>query len=108
MTTPDEDAGNYLTEELGRLVQAIAAAGKSALPSSPDALLSSIVEAAAKIFGAAAASILLVNEKEGVLEFKVAYGVSNRDLVGTRIPLNQGIAGYVAMSAQPIAVSDVA
>ncbi len=97
-----------LKEEIGRLVQTLAAAGKATLPGSPDALLGSIVEAAARIFGAAAASILLVDEAGGALVFKVAYGASDRDLVGTRIPLNHGIAGYVAMSGQPIAVSDVA
>jgi signal transduction protein with GAF and PtsI domain len=70
--------------------------------------LNSIVEAAARIFGAAAASILLVNEAEGVLVFKVAYGTADHDLVGTRIPIDQGIAGYVAMSGQPIVISDVA
>jgi GAF domain-containing protein len=99
---------NPLVEELVRLLQALSAAGNAVLPGSSDALLNSIVEAAAKIFGAAAASIMLVNESEGVLEFKVTYGASNRDLIGTRIPLNQGIAGYVAMSGQPIAISDVA
>ncbi len=102
---PSEDG--RLAEQLGRLVQALAAAGGAALPGSADALLRSIVEAAANIFRAAAASILLVNEAEGVLEFKVAHGASNRDLVGTRIPLDQGIAGYVAMTGQPIAVSNV-
>lgn len=99
---------NSLAEELGRLLQALEAAGKTSFLGSPDALLNSIVEAAARIFGAAAASILLVNEAEGVLEFKVAYGSSDHDLVGMRIPLDQGIAGYVAMSGQPIAISDVA
>lgn len=108
MIKPNEPEENSLADELGRLVQALAAAGKATLPGSPDALLSSIVEAAARIFGAAAASILLLNEAEGVLEFKVTYGASNRNLVGTRIPLDQGIAGYVAMSGQPIAISDVA
>ena len=108
MDKSNNPGDNVLMEELGRLVQSLAAAGRVALPGSPDALLNSIVEAAARIFGAAAASILLVNEGEGVLEFKVAYGASNRDLVGTRIPINQGIAGYVAMSGQPIAISDVA
>jgi GAF domain-containing protein len=108
MTNSDDPKENPLAEELGRLVQALAAAGNVTLPGSPDELLRSIVEAAARIFGAAAASILLVNEAEGVLVFKVAYGASNRELVGTRIPLNQGIAGYVAMSGQPIAISDVA
>jgi GAF domain-containing protein len=108
MIKPNDPEDNPLAEELGRLVQAVAAAGKAILPGSPDALLSSIVDAAASIFGAAAASILLVNEAEGVLEFKVTHGASNRNLVGTRIPLDQGIAGYVAMSGQPIAISDVA
>ena len=96
-----------LVEQLGRMVQVLASTGRSVLPGSPDALLLSIVEAAAKIFGAGAASILLVNESEGVLEFKVTWGASDHDLVGTRIPIDQGIAGYVAMTGQPIAVSNV-
>jgi len=107
MANLDNAKDQPLAQELRRMVQALAAAGRASLPGSPDELLNSIVEAAARIFGAAAASILLVNEAEGILEFKVAYGASNRDLVGMRIPLNQGIAGYVAMSGQPIAISDV-
>jgi GAF domain-containing protein len=108
MTPSDNPTGNPLVEELRRLVSSIEAAGRAILPGSPDQLLGSIVEAAARIFGAAAASILLVNEAESVLEFKVAYGAGSSDLVGVKIPLNQGIAGYVAMSGQPIAISDVA
>ena len=96
-----------LAAEFGRLVQALAATGRAALPGSADALLHAIVEAAARIFGAGAASILLVNEAESVLEFKVSYGAANRDLVGMRIPLDQGIAGYVAMTGQPMAISNV-
>jgi GAF domain-containing protein len=107
VTDRDQSEDEPLAEQLGRLVQVMTAAGKAVLPGSADALLRSIVEAAAHIFGAAAASILLVNEAEEVLEFKVAHGASNRDLVGTRIPLDQGIAGYVAMTGQPIAVSNV-
>jgi GAF domain-containing protein len=107
MTDTNLGDDNTLAEQLARLIQALEAAGRAVLPGSAEALLRSIVEAAAKIFGASAASILLVNEAEGVLEFKVAYGASNRDLTGTRIPLDQGIAGYVAMTGQPIAVSDV-
>lgn len=107
MTQPEIPEGNPLPDEIGRLVQAVAAAGQTVLLGSADALLDSIVEAAARIFGAAAASILLVKENEGVLEFKVAYGGGGQKLVGVRIPLNQGIAGYVAMSGQPISISDV-
>ena len=107
MTDPAVSKQNPLAEELGRLIQALAAAGRTALPGSPDELLKSIVEAAARIFGASAASILLVNEAESVLEFKVAHGAGSEGLAGVRIPLNHGIAGYVAMSGQPIAISDV-
>jgi GAF domain-containing protein len=96
-----------LAKELRLLVKSIEAGGRAVLPRSSDALLESIVEAAARIFGAAAASILLVNEQQQTLQFRVAYGAANRDLVGMSIPLNQGIAGYVVMTGQPIAVSDV-
>ena len=96
-----------LTEELRRLLLAIQASGRAVLPRSNDELLQSIVEAAARIFGAAAASIALVNEKEGWLEFKVAYGVGSEEVVGLRMPLDEGIAGYVVMSGQPMAISNV-
>lgn len=98
---------NRLKKELQDLVQVLEAAGRATLPVSNDGLLRSIVEAAARIFQAAAASILLVNEAEGVLEFKVSTGAGNQDLVGMRFPLDHGIAGYVAMTGQPIAISDV-
>lgn len=108
-TTPGSHHGidEPLAEELRRLLRSIEAGGHAVLPRSGDALLQSIVEAAARIFGAAAASILLVNEREQTLEFRVACGAADRDLVGMSFPLDQGIAGYVAMSGEPIAISDV-
>lgn len=96
-----------LSEQLQRLLMSIEASGRAILPKSNDILLKSIVEAAAKIFGAAAASILLVNEEEEALEFKVAFGPGDRDLVGTKFPYDKGIAGYVFMTGQPIATSNV-
>jgi GAF domain-containing protein len=77
------------------------------MPKSNDALLHSIVETAARIFGAAAASILLVNEAEEALEFKVSFGSADHDLIGTKFPYEKGIAGYVFMTGQPIATSNV-
>jgi len=106
MSVRKGNEGQLITELRG-LVQSLEAAGRASLPGSNDALLRSIVEAAASLFRAAAASIMLVNEAEGVLEFKVSTGASNQDLAGMRIPLDQGIAGYVAMTGQPIAVSNV-
>ena len=106
--TPGKDSKETkISKQLKKLLAAIEANGHAILPQSNDELLKSIVEAAARIFGAAAASILLVNEQEQLLEFKVAYGASNRDLVGLKFPLNQGIAGYVVMTGQPLAISNV-
>ena len=96
-----------LSQQLKRLLASIEASGQTVLPDSSDALLDSIVEAAAQIFGAGAASILLVNEDEQVLEFKVAWGPVGKDLVGKKYPLDKGIAGYVVMTGQPIATSNV-
>ena len=96
-----------LSEQWQRLLISIEASGRAVLPRSNDVLLKSIVDAAARIFGAAAASILLVNEEEEALEFKVAFGPSDQDLVGTKFPYDKGIAGYVFMTGQPIATSNV-
>jgi GAF domain-containing protein len=98
---------DQLYEQLLRLVQAIEATGKAVLPRSDQELLQSIVEAAARIFGAAAASIALVDEQQQMLEFRVAYGAGNKELIGMHIPIDKGIAGYVVMTGQPIAISDV-
>ncbi|MCL5999150.1 MAG: GAF domain-containing protein [Chloroflexi bacterium] len=104
MTDPHD--GN-LAEQLRRLLLAVEASGRAVLPGSNLELLQSIVEAAARIFGAAAASIALVDEQAQELEFKVSYGAGSDEVVGMRIPLDTGIAGYVAMTGQPIAISDV-
>jgi len=107
MTTRTGSRETKIAGQLKRLLEAIETTGHAVLPQSNDELLKSIVEAAARIFGAAAASILLVNEQEQLLEFKVAYGTSNRDLVGLKFPLDKGIAGYVVMTGQPLAISNV-
>jgi GAF domain-containing protein len=105
---PDQEIHEEkLSEQLQRLLMSIEASGRAILPRSNDTLLKSIVEAAGRIFGAAAASILLVNEEQEALEFKVAFGPADRDLVGTMFPYDRGIAGYVFMTGMPIATSNV-
>ncbi|MCC7164073.1 MAG: GAF domain-containing protein [Anaerolineae bacterium] len=96
-----------LEAQLRELVLAITATSRALLPLSGDQLLQTIVQAAASIFGAAAASIALVDESAGEMVFRVAYGQGSDSVVGMRIPLDQGIAGYVANTGQPIAVSNV-
>ncbi|HEX5808663.1 MAG TPA: GAF domain-containing protein [Anaerolineales bacterium] len=107
MAPANEINEERLSEQLQRLLMSIEASGRAILPKSNDELLKSIVDAAARIFGAAAASILLVNEEGEALEFKVAFGPADRDLVGTRFPYDKGIAGYVFMTGMPIATSNV-
>ncbi len=104
---PPPTHNDRLAEELNRLIFSIQTSGHAVLPRTSEDLLQSIVEAAAHIFGAAAASIALLDEEKGTLEFKVAVGQGNKDVIGMSIPMNKGIAGYVAMTGQPIAVSNV-
>jgi len=96
-----------LAAQLQQLLLAIQASGRALLPSSDDELLQTIVEAAARIFGAAAASIALVDERAQQLVFRVAYGAGSENVIGMRIALDQGVAGYVANTGQPIAISNV-
>lgn len=71
------------------------------------ALLDSIVQAARRIFDAGAASIALLDEEADELVFEAASGEGSQEVVGLRFPSQQGIAGWVMMTGEPIAVSDV-
>jgi GAF domain-containing protein len=107
MDEDNQDDSHHFAGQLRRLLLAVEASGQAILPSSNDQLLRSIVEAAARIFDAAAASIALVEEDGQHLYFKVAHGAGSESVTGMRVPINRGIAGYVAMSGQPIAISNV-
>ncbi len=72
------------------------------------ALLQSVVETARMVFGAMAASVLLIDRETGDLVFGAVSGEGEESLVGTRFPGGTGIAGWVAASAQPLIVDDVA
>ena len=104
----NETANSHtLAQQLQELVLALEASGRALFPSTNDELLQTIVEAAARIFGAAAASMALVDERAGQLVFRVAYGAGSETVVGMRIGIDQGVAGYVANTGQPIAISNV-
>ncbi|MFI6599552.1 GAF domain-containing protein [Nonomuraea sp. NPDC050536] len=70
-------------------------------------LLHSVVEMARLLFGAAAASIFLVDGDTGELVFEAVSGQGDAHLPGTRFPSGTGIAGWVAMSGQPVHVDDL-
>ncbi len=107
MHPPSQPAEERLRVQLARLLAVLDSSGQALLPRHDRELLQTIVEAAARIFGAAAASIALVDEVERCLVFKVAYGTGNENVVGMRSPLDSGLAGYVALTGQPLAISNV-
>jgi len=96
-----------LLKQLTNLLNSLEASGRSVLIREDQDLLQSIVDAAAQIFGAASASIALVDEEQQALVFKVAYGKGKGNVVGLSVPLDHGIAGYVVMTGQPLSVRDV-
>ncbi|HLY48529.1 MAG TPA: GAF domain-containing protein [Solirubrobacteraceae bacterium] len=70
-------------------------------------LLQSIVEVGRAIFGARAASIMLLDEATGELVFEAVTGEGEDTLVGRRIPPGIGLAGWVIESGQPVVIEDV-
>jgi GAF domain-containing protein len=89
-------------------LRAAVAAGALAARQGHRPLLQAIVEVARAIFGARAASIMLLDQSAGELVFQAVTGEGEDTLVGRRIPSGTGIAGWVAQSGQPLVVEDVA
>ncbi|MGH3247554.1 MAG: GAF domain-containing protein [Trebonia sp.] len=73
---------------------------------SRDRLLQAIVEIARSVFGAAAASVFLVDMVTGDLVFEAVSGEGEGDLLGRRFPAGTGIVGWVANYGQPLLVDD--
>jgi len=70
-------------------------------------LLQSVVEVARSVFGAAAASVFLLDEETDELVFEAVAGEGEEHLVGTRFPSGTGLAGWVVMSGQSMLVDNV-
>jgi GAF domain-containing protein len=69
-------------------------------------LLQSIVDVARGLFGAAASSILVVDETREHLVFSALSGAGAGKLLGSRFPLQAGIAGFVLAAGQAMVVDD--
>jgi GAF domain-containing protein len=65
------------------------------------------VEVARAIFGARAASIMLLDEQTRELVFEAVTGEGEDTLVGQRIPSGTGLGGWVVESGQPVVIEDV-
>jgi GAF domain-containing protein len=71
------------------------------------AVLHSIVETAAALFHAEAASLALYDAASDQLVFQVSAGARGPGIVGVGIASHEGVAGYVFSTGQPLAVADV-
>jgi serine/threonine protein kinase len=65
----------------------------------PRSLLESVAHTAAGVFGAAAASLCLLDETTGELVYQAAWGAGAREIVGVRLPPRAGISGMVVDAA---------
>ena len=99
--------GADLTGLLARLGQLAGDVGPVLAPAGPDDLVTSVAATAMRMFGAKACSVALLTEDDSELVFTTIVGAGADATKGLRLPSGQGIAGWVAMSGQPLVVSDL-
>ncbi len=90
------------------LMHAAVAAGTLGSEEQHRALLQSIVDVARAIFRAKASSIFLLDEETEELVFEAVSGEGEGELIGMRLPSSSGIAGWVLVTRQALAVDDLA
>lgn len=69
--------------------------------------LGTVVTTTRALFGAGACSCGLVDASGDVVEFVAAAGRGAEAILGTTLPVSRGLAGWVVLSGQPIAATDV-
>lgn len=101
-------ADDRFAQDLRDALTLAASAGTIGAPVNHQQLLDMIVITAADIIGANAASLFLIDAERQDLVFEVALGEKAEEIKKFRIPLGHGVAGLVALSGQPMAISDTA
>jgi transcriptional regulator with GAF, ATPase, and Fis domain len=76
-------------------------------PTDHSSLLRQTVDTAINVLNAGAGSLYVVDTTTDELVFQVALPAQAQNLVGRRLPLGHGLAGWVAATGQAIAVADV-
>lgn len=72
----------------------------------PQKSLNSIIDAAVKITDATSGSLVMVDWENNILEIKVSRGFV-KHIGDVRLRVGEGVTGWVALSGEPILVSDV-
>jgi GAF domain-containing protein len=71
-------------------------------------ILGAIMDKMAQFFGPERWSLLMVDDVSGELYYAIAVGENAESLRGLRVPLGEGVAGWVAATGNPLIVPDVA
>lgn len=95
-----------VTTELYRTLALASMAGTIATPTKHARLLESIVQTAAQVISVRAAALFMLDRETGELVFEVALGGKAEEVKKFRVPIGHGIAGLVAATGQPIAITD--
>ncbi len=70
-------------------------------------ILGVIMNKMAQFFGPERWSMLMVDDAAGELYYAIAVGENAESLKGLRVPLGEGVAGWVAATGNPLIVPDV-
>jgi len=106
-TLAGERVAKVALEALRAIALRAEVAGRLAPPGGV-AVLRSVVDATVILFAAEAASLALYDQATDRLVFRVAAGSQGEGVVGLAIAPDEGVAGYVFTTGQPLALSDVA
>jgi diguanylate cyclase (GGDEF)-like protein len=71
-------------------------------------ILGAIMDKMAQFFGPERWSLLMVDDKANELYYAIAVGENAESLKGLRVPMGEGVAGWVAATGNPLVVPDVA
>jgi diguanylate cyclase (GGDEF)-like protein len=71
-------------------------------------ILGAIMDKMAQFFGPERWSMLMVDDGAKELYYAIAVGENTESLKGLRVPLGEGVAGWVASTGNPLVVPDVA
>jgi GAF domain-containing protein len=103
-----EQDDESLARELRETLTQAAATGTIGSPVKLDRLLELLLETAAKMVGASAGAILVVDHRMDTMRCEAAIGPFAEKMRDQRIPLGEGVSSTVAMSGQALAIADAA
>ncbi len=96
-----------LEEKIERLSTLISVGSSMNTTLDLDQLLTYLMSCATKVMKAKDSSLMLVDERTNELVFKISLGEKGSLVQEFRLRMGQGIAGQVALTGEPIVVSDV-